>query len=78
MIDVIQPEEQGLIQLGKRISFEARQKVPPHGSEEPLYFSLSLWFVRPCMDESDPKACRDVFQMMGAKGTSIVRIDFSG
>ena len=46
--------------------------------KKPLDLSLSLWFVRSCMDKSDPEACRDMLQMMGTKGRSVVGIDFSG
>jgi hypothetical protein len=53
-----------MVDFKKVVSLEARKKLGPDRTKEAFDLSLSLWFLRPCMDECDAERSRHMLHMM--------------
>jgi hypothetical protein len=54
VIDVVEPQIDGLIEFWKGVASEAWQELGSEGAKEPLYLPTALGFVGSGMDQGDP------------------------
>ena len=64
VIDLAEPEVEGVIEVRQIVSFEAGEKLGSERAKETLDLSLSLWFVGPCVDQCNSQRGRHMLHMM--------------
>ncbi len=77
VIDLGQPQLQGLVEVPQAVAFEAGQELAAHGPEEALDFAATLGGVRLGVDEGNTQLRADMLQLPAAEGGAVVDIQLA-
>jgi len=78
LVDVVEPQIEGLVKIVKALARKANKKVPAYGSEEAFNFATPLGLVGPGVYQGDAQRGRNVLEMLGSIGSAVIYIQLSG